>query len=152
MSLLKSISAGLSGLSKQAADLVGNYRDRETAEALVAIMTGCAWADGEFEEGERVKLRQAFSAHPILSKFNVAQLTGKFDQLNKGFALDVDDGLENCLAELDDIVSAEEPKKRAVMRMGLMIAKADGEVEPAEKAFLAKCARRLLLEPSEFDL
>jgi tellurite resistance protein TerB len=129
------------------------FRDKETAEAIVAVMTGVAFADGELEEAEQRKLAAAFQHHPILSQFDTAVLTDKFDQLVKQFSLDTDLGLSACLKELKDIARrAKHEQKIIVMQLGLASAKADGEIEPAERAFLARCADSLGVRLAEIGL
>lgn len=146
------ISGQVSAATEQGALLASRFNDKQTAEALVAIMTGCANADGELEDTERKKLAQAFDKHPILSRFDKSVLNRKFVQLNEGFVLDVDEGLAMCLKELDDVADAAQDKREAIMRMGKAAAAADGDVEPAERVFLTKCAKRLYLDPAEFGL
>jgi len=138
----------LAGLGAEAA----RYRDKQTAEAVVAVMTGVAFADGELEEGEKAKMTQAWRSHPIMSQFELGVLTGKFSQLSGQFALDTDLGLDACLKELEDIKAAPMEKRVVVMRLGIAAAKADGEIEPAERAFLQRCAQTLGIDLREVGL
>lgn len=146
------VSGALANVSPGAAMAVARFNDRQTAEAVVAIMVGTSWADGQREPEEDAKIRMAFAKHPILSKFDQTALMRKFVELNDGFALDVEDGLANCLKELRDIAGKDVEKSKAVMRMGKAAAMADGEAEPAERGFLARCAKELFLDPAEFGL
>ncbi len=122
----------------------GRFRDKETAEAIVAIMTGTAFADGELEEAEKKKMVAAFRTHPILSQYDAAILTRKHEELASQFGLDTDLGLDACLKELRDVGSkAPAEKRQTILRLGVASAKADGEIEPAERAFLSRCADAL---------
>ena len=129
------------------------FRDKETAEAIVAVMTGVAFADGELEDAERRKLTAAFSADSTLAQFDQRVLAAKFDELSRQFSLDIDIGLDACLKELQDIARrAKQEQRILVMRLGVMTAKADGEIEPAERAFLNRCGEVLGVELSEVGL
>lgn len=116
------------------------FNDRETAEAIVAIMTGCAYADGELEPAEHAKLAKAFTVSPILKQFDQGVLIAKFKALDVQFEFDVGMGTAACLKELADIAQANEDKRTAVLRMGMAAAMADGELESAERAFLIRAA------------
>lgn len=129
------------------------FKDKETAEAIVAIMTGVAHADGELEDAERKKMMQAFSGHPILSQYEISVLTKKFSELCGQFSLDTDLGLDACIKELQDVGSrATQEKRITILRLGIATAKADGEIEPAERAFLARCCSTLGVQASEVGL
>jgi tellurite resistance protein TerB len=118
------------------------FNDRETAEGIVAVMTGTAYADGELEESEKKKLVGGFKINPILKQYDQSILFAKHRELAEQLEFDVDSGFDACLKELRDVVSrgASEEKRIAIMRMGVATAKADGEIEPAERTFLLKCA------------
>ena len=131
---------------------VAKFKTRETAEAIVAIMTGVSFADGAFEPEERKKMVQAFTKHQILSQFDFSVLKRKHDELVDVFDLDIDEGLVACLRELQDVVKAPQEQREAILRAGVMLAKADGEFEEEEKAFLRRCAKTLGLDSAEYGL
>lgn len=148
--MLNFFKAKLDDLSAAAS----KFRDRETAEAIVAVMTGTAYADGELEASEKQKLASAFRIHPVLKQYDTSILTNKFADLSTQFDLDVDVGFDACISELRDMTrqGASEEKRIAVLRMGVAAAKADGEIEDAERAFLVRCANTLGLSPSQVGL
>lgn len=129
------------------------FRDKETAEAIVAIMTGCAYADGDLEAPEKAKLTKAFTVNPILKQFSTNLLVSKFNELSVQCEFDSDVGLDACLKEIEDVgARATDEKRIAIIRMGIASAKADGEIEPAERAFLDRCLRVLNVSASEVGL
>ena len=129
------------------------YKDKETAEAIVAIMTGVAYADGELEKEEKAKMAGAFRINPILSQFDFSTLTKKFDELSAQCEFDADMGLDACLKELKDVGSNATMEKRVtIMRLGVASAKADGEIEDKERQFLARCGEVLGVQLSEVGL
>lgn len=129
------------------------FKDKETAEAIVAIMTGVAYADGELEQEEKAKMAKAFTINPILAQFDFSVLKVKFDELAGQCEFDADLGLDACVKELKDVGSNAPMEKRVtIMRLGVASAKADGEIEPAEHTFLARCAQTLGVQLSEVGL
>ncbi len=112
------------------------FRDKEAAEAVVAIMTGAAFADGDMEPAEKAKLSRAFGINPVLKQF------------------DTGIGEAAALKELRELAAqgAAEDKRLAVLRMGMAAAMADGELEEAEATFLRKAASALGLHSSQVGL
>lgn len=100
--------------------------DRQSAEAIVAIMTGTAYADGELEPAEHAKLAKAFTVSPVLKQFDQGQLIAKFKELDTQFEFDVGMGTAACLKELADVASAPEERRIAILRMGARWRGADG--------------------------
>lgn len=126
------------------------FKDKETAEAVVAIMTGTAYADGELEDAEKKKLIAAFRVNPVLKQFDTSVLLRKFNELSEQAEFDHEVGLDACIKEIRDVsVSADEEKRLAILRMGVAAAKADGEIEPAEVKFLQRAALQLGLQLSQ---
>lgn len=139
--------------TQQAAQLATKFKDKQTAEALIAVMTGTAHVDADgLEDKERAKMKDSFDLHPILKQFDRAVLLKKFGELCNAFQLDKEEGIEACLSELRDVAQADLDKRKAVMRMGRAMAAADGEVDDAERAFLILCCRALRLDPAEEKL
>lgn len=130
------------------------FRDKEAAEAVVAIMTGAAYADGELEAVERAKLAKAFGINPTLKQFDTSVLLAKFNELAEQYDFDTGIGEATALKELRDLAAqgAAEDKRLAVLRMGMAAAMADGELEEAEAAFLRKAASALGLHASQVGL
>ncbi len=130
------------------------FRDREAAEAVVAIMTGTSYADGEFEAAEKAKFVKALSINPVLKQFDTGVLLAKHRELAEQYEFDTGIGEAAALKELRDLAEqgAPEDKRLAVLRMGMAAAMADGELEEAEAAFLRKAAKALGLDASQVGL
>ncbi len=155
MGLFSKLASAASFVSPDLAGSLERHATKEVGEALVAIMVGTAWADGELEPGERQKLGQMIVGHPMLRPFRGFQsvLTSKVTELNGMFEIDVDLGLDACLNELRQVGNADPQQKRTIMLAGVASAKADGEgVDGSERAFLARCAEELGVAPREAGL
>lgn len=129
------------------------FRDKEAAEGVVAIMVGTANADGEFEPAEKAKFIKALDVNPVLVQFDKSLLLAKANSLQAQFDFDTEIGLDACLKELREAArGSSEEKRLAILRMGVAAAKADGEMEPAERQFLFRACDALGLAPSQAGL
>jgi tellurite resistance protein len=130
------------------------FSDKETAEAVVAIMCGTSYADGELQASEKEKFTKALSISPILKQFDKSILIAKWNELATQLEFDIDVGIEACIKELQDVVrkGSSEEKRIAILRMGVAAAKSSGEIDPAERAFLANAASTLGVALSQIGL
>jgi tellurite resistance protein TerB len=129
------------------------FKDKETAEAIVAVMTGTAYADGTLEPEEREKIKAAIKVNPVLKQFDASMLTTKFFALSEQCEFDPDFGKDMCLKELKDVGQhAPEEKRIAILRMGVAAARADGEIEDDEVVFLRRACSALGIAPSQVGL
>jgi len=143
------IKGGVDDLRAQAQ----KFADKQTAEAVVAVMTGVAFADGEFEPEEKAKFKAALGMNPLLKQFEIGSLLAKHTELVGVYDFDIDMGHEAALKELRDVGSrAPHEKRMLILRLGVAAARADGEIEPEEVAFLRRCAEVLGLSMSEVGL
>lgn len=129
------------------------FADKETAEAVVAIMTGVAYADGKFEVEEKAKFKGALTKNDLLSQFNPTVLLAKHVELANVYDFDLDMGHNAALKELRDVGARGAKEKRLlILQLGVVTAKADGEIEGEELAFLRRCAEALGLTLAEVGL
>jgi tellurite resistance protein TerB len=129
------------------------FNDKETAEGIIAVMVGTAYADGELEPAEKDKIVKALRVNPILKQFDQSTLIAKFNELDEQCQFDAGVGQDACIKELREAAKgATEEKRIAIGRMGVAAAKADGEVEPDEVTFLRRAADALGVSPSQIGL
>lgn len=154
MGFFKSIGAAVSGAYADAQGALGKAMNRQLAEAFVAVQVGTANADGEFEPQEKQKFIASLKVNPVLKGQDMGVLLAKATELQSTFDLDTDMGLDACIREIQEgVTRADEATRILIGRMGVMQAKADGEIEPAERAFLLRvCSEALGLQPSQIGL
>lgn len=131
--------------------LAAKYTDKETAEAIVAIMTGASFADGHMDDQEKGKLISALKINPILKQYDTSVLLAKHRELAEQLEFDIGIGVDACLKELKDVVKrgADESKRIAILKMGVASARANGDIGEAEREFLTKAAQELGLQLSQ---
>lgn len=131
--------------------LVGRYNNKETAEAIVAVMCGVTYADGEAKPAEKAKFAAAIRINPILKQFDATLLLKKWNDLAEQCEFDGASGLDACLKELADVAGAEKPQKVIILKLGMAAAKADGDAGAQEQRFIDRAAAVLCVDLSELQ-
>ncbi len=130
---------------------------KEDAEAIVAVMTGVAFSDGELEEAEKQKLFKSFGAHPVLSKHSSMDLGKKYKEIISAYDIDIEVGKAAVRKEFQDVLSkmgSSPDRERAlgILRMGVAAARSDGEIEATERDFISELATMAGIQPKELGL
>jgi tellurite resistance protein TerB len=126
------------------------FEKRDLVEAAVAGAVMVAFADGECEDAELAKLQEIIESNDSFSHFQseVGVLVDKFArQFKAGFIM----GKMKAMKELADIQASAEEKEEVFIVM-VLVAQADGEVEPAEKTLLIEIGRKLGLNPAAYGI
>lgn len=126
------------------------FEKRDLVEAAVGGAVMVAFADGECEDAELAKLQQIIESNDSFSHFQseVGMLVDKFSrQFKAGFIM----GKMKVLKELSDIQASAEEKEEVFIVM-VLVAQADGEVEPAEKTLLIEIGRKMGLNPAAYGI
>jgi tellurite resistance protein len=145
MEWLKARKADLEGMA-------GRYRDKEAAEAIVAIMCGVAYADEGASSAEKGKFAAATKVNPILKQYDASMLLKKWADLAEQCEFDIPTGLDACLKELADICHIPIEKRITVLKLGIAAARSDGETSPLERDYLCRCADVLDVPAAEIGL
>lgn len=141
--LKKALKAG-------AKEVTADYsQNRNYLEAVAAVAALVANADGDIEPSERTKAVSVIVNHPKLGKMYDQRVIKETADLMFERARDFS-GRNSLAKELDDIKS-DKQMAEDVYAIGVDIAMADGDLEPAEKDMLAKVANRLQVDASQFD-
>lgn len=141
-------------------DKFNNLRDEATKnmkkfanasfmEAVLAICARVAAADGEIADSERKKVAAAIAKTEALQVFDASKLRDTFNQY--------------CEMAVDDISSLELPKKVKklsgnrdaaiqAVKIGYIIANADGTVDESEKTVLRQILKELVITADDADL
>ncbi|MFF7656379.1 tellurite resistance TerB family protein [Streptomyces sp. NPDC007983] len=124
----------------------GAYRD-----ATMAMCALVAAADGHIEQAERQRVEELITTNDVLQNFPADQLRQRFnknlDRLVANFQL----GKTEALQEIAK--AAKKPAEaRAVIQTGIVIAGADGYIEPSEQAAIREACAALGIAPTEFGI
>lgn len=124
----------------------GAYRD-----ATMAMCALVAAADGHIEPAERQRVEELITTNDVLQNFPADQLRQRFnknvDRLTANFQL----GKTEALQEIAK--AAKKPTEaRAVIQTGIVIAGADGYIEPSEQQAIREACAALNIAPTEFGI
>ena len=125
-------------------------RDRDFAEGTMAVCAMVANADGQVEPEERRKIGQFIRASDYFQGFDHTELVNLFERYSGFYEWDAEIGHDRCLKEIGQVRGDE--KRLLIVRVGMAIARADGELEPAERDAMQRVCRVLGLDPTEFGL
>lgn len=148
MGLLSKLKAGFDaatavvGLDGEVAKL----RNKGAVEASLAIVALVAGADGEVEAEERAAGVNFVRKGDLFKAFDRSALSSRLEEF---YAKATDPIVKEDLFDVIKVVRGTDAA-RAVVKVGMGIAAADGEVEPQEKDVLREVCSLLLLDPSEF--
>ncbi|WP_063726780.1 tellurite resistance TerB family protein [Streptomyces sp. RTd22] len=124
----------------------GAYRD-----ASMAMCALVAAADGHVEPAERQRVEELITTNDVLQNFPADQLRQRFnknlDRLMANFQL----GKTEVMQEIAK--AAKKPTEaRAVIQTGIVIAGADGYIEPSEQQVIHEACATLGIPPTEFGI
>lgn len=128
---------------------IARYKNREFMLASIAVGTYIAFADGEVSSEEKQKLLKYFEMSDELKVFNTSEVIAEFKKLAEKFEFDQEIGRSEAL-KLISRVKDKTDAARTTVRLGVIIAKSDGNFDEAEKTALKEICRELGLAPEEF--
>lgn len=142
--LVNTLKAQLTSLKTELKS--GAYRD-----ASMAMCALVAAADGHVDPAERQHVESLILGNDVLQNFPPEQLRERFnkhaDQLSANFLL----GKAQVMQEVAK--AAKKPTEaRAVIQTGIVVAGADGYVEPSEIEIIREACAVLGLNPTEFGI
>ncbi len=136
-------------LQSTAATTLAKYNNSTFKDGLMGVCALVAAADGEVEKEEKSKVAALIQKNEMLSVFNGTELRDTFlkfaDQAGDEFSrLDV----LNVVRKL----KSNPGQADTALKIGLIIANADGEFEPQEKKVVAELCTMLGLLPSDYGV
>jgi tellurite resistance protein TerB len=134
--------------------LVAKKNDLKSGAFRDAGMAMCALvaaADGSIDPSERQRVAQLIATNEVLQNFPADQLRQRFnknvDRLVANFQLGKTEALQ-VIAK-----AAKKPTEaRAVIQTGIVIAGADGYIEPSEQQAIREACAALGIAPTEFGI
>jgi tellurite resistance protein TerB len=138
-------------LSDQLQTKKGQFKNKEFADASMAICALIAAADGSVDAAERQKTAALIASNDLLSVFPPDQLRQKFNDYCDKLVRDYDFGKVDAMTAIGKLKSKPE-QARAVISIGLIIGGADGNFDADEKKAVTAACHAVGIAPAEFDL
>ena len=151
MALWDQLKERAAGMSANAKTQVGKFKNKDFANASMAMCALIAAADGTISADERRKTAGFISSNDVLSIFPASELLEKFNHFSGKLEADYDFGKVEAIQALSKLKSKPDGA-RAVIQVGIIIGGADGNFDEDEKRAVREACNAVGIAPSEFDL
>lgn len=138
-------------LKKRALDEVAKYKNADFMQAVIAAVAKMAYADGIVDAKEKQKMIQYFQISEELKVFKQDEVIAAWTSFSGKYDFDLDIGSIESLKAIAKVRSKPD-MARAVVRVSLIIANADGNFDDNEKKAAREICAELALDPTEFGL
>jgi tellurite resistance protein TerB len=127
------------------------FKNKEFANASMAMCALIAAADGTIDDAERAKVTGLITSNDALSMFPASELTEKFAFYASKLQSDFEFGKLEATQTIAKLKSKPD-QARAVIQIGIIIGGADGNFDEYEKGAVRNACYALGIPPAEFDL
>lgn len=140
-----------SEMSDQLKTKTKQFKNKEFANASMAMCALIAAADGKIDQTERGKTAALIMNNEILSIFAPSELREKFDFYCDRLGSDYDFGKVEAIAAVSKLKSKQD-QARAVIQIGIIIGGSDGDFDADERQAVKEACFAVGIAPAEFDL
>ena len=138
-------------MNSQLKTKAGQFKNKDFANAAMAVCALIAAADGSIDAEERRKVAGLITANDVLSIFDASQLRERFDHYCNKLTTDYDFGKVEAVQAVSKLKSKGD-QARAVVQIGIIIGGADGNFDKSERAAVREVCFAVGIDPQEFDL
>ena len=128
-----------------------NLKRLENRDLMEAMVGGClliAFADGECEEAELLKMDEVLRTSKSLEGYG-SELTDTINRFTARLKAGYIIGRAEILREINDVKGSQTEKEDVLLAM-LTVALSDGQIEPEEQKELTQVAQRLGLRIEDY--
>jgi len=151
MALWDQLKERAQDMTTQAKTQVGKFKNKDFANASMAMCALIAAADGTIDADERKKTAGFIGSNDVLSVFPASDLLEKFNHYAGKLEADYDFGKVEAIQALSKLKSKPDAA-RAVIQIGIIIGGADGNFDADEKQAVREACNAVGIPPAEFDL
>lgn len=151
MALWDQLKLRTQDMSAQLKTKTGQFKNKEFANASMAIAALVAAADGTIDAQERQKVAGFIRSNDVLAVFPQEELQQKFEFYSSKLQSDFEFGKVEAIATLGRLKSKPD-QARAVIQVGIIIGGADGTFDDNEKQAVREACHAVGINPGEFDL
>lgn len=141
------LNAGRDELTKQ----VGRFKNKKFMQGTVAVCARIAVTSDGVSAEEKQKMIGFLQASPELKVFETKEVIAFFNELVASFSFDYEIGKGETMKYILALKDQPEAAQLAV-RVGIAVAKSDGDFDQAEQAAVLEIALALGFTPAEFGL
>ena len=130
---------------------ISKFKNKDFANAAMAICALIAASDGTISPEERSKVAALIMANETLKVFPASELQQKFNFYCDKLQQDFDFGKVEAMQAISKLKKKED-QARALIQIGIIIGGADGKFDPDEKKIVKEACYAAGLNPGEFEL
>jgi len=138
-------------MSSQLKTKTDQFKNKDFANASMAMCALIAAADGTIDPSERSKTAGFIASNDVLSIFPASDLRTSFDRYCDKLATDYDFGKIEAVQAIGKLRSKPE-QARAVIQVGIIIGGADGSFDSSERQAVREACQAVGIDPQEFDV
>jgi tellurite resistance protein TerB len=138
-------------MSSQLQMQTSKFKNKDFANASMAVCALLAAADGTIDAEERRKVAALIMSNDVLSIFPPSDLRDTFDRYCTKLTADFDFGKIECVQAVAKLKTKPD-QARAIIQIGIIIGGADGNFDQAERGVVREACFAVGIAPSEFDL
>jgi tellurite resistance protein TerB len=138
-------------MTSQAKTQVGKHKNKEFADASMAVCALIAAADGTISGEERRKTAGFITSNDVLSIFPATELLERFNHFAGKLESDYDFGKVEAIQALSKL-KGKPDAARAVIQVGIIVGGSDGDFDENERQAVRESCNAVGVAPSEFDL
>lgn len=125
------------------------FKSREFARGSMAMCALIAAADGSIDASEKQKTADLITADEVLASFDPDELREIFDGYVSRLESNYDLGKIEAVGSISKL-KGKPDQARAMIELGIVVARADGIFDPYERAAVRKACIAVGLSPGEF--
>lgn len=138
-------------MSSQLKTKTDQFKNKDFANASMAMCALIAAADGSIDPAERSKTAGFIASNDVLSIFPASDLRTTFDRYCDKLSVDYDFGKVEAIQAIGKLRSKPE-QARAVIQVGIIIGGSDGSFDPSERTAVREACQAVGIDPQEFDV
>ena len=127
---------------------VAKYNNAGFLDAVVATSVIVAAADGDISPDEKAKMLKFVQTNSLLKSFSTQAVIKSFNRFAESYEFDKGIGFEEAIKAVGAVTDGNQ--RRLLVRVAVAIARAHGDIDPAEDAAIRKICGVLGQNASEF--
>ncbi len=151
MSFWDQLKTNAASMNAQLQTKASQFKNKEFADACMAMCALIAAADGTIDASERSKTAALIGSNETLKIFPASELKTKFDFYCDKLTDDADFGRIEAIQAISKNKSKAD-QARAVIQIGIVIGGADGNFDKNEMKAVRDACNAVGIPPAEFDL
>ncbi|QMC32920.1 tellurium resistance membrane protein TerB [Klebsiella pneumoniae] len=151
MSFFDKVKGALTSGREELTRQVGRYKNKIFMQGTVAVCARIAIASDGVSSEEKQKMIGFLRSSEELKVFDTAEVIEFFNKLVTSFDFDLEIGKGETMKYILALKDQPEAAQLA-LRVGIAVAKSDGNFDDDEKSAVREIARSLGFDPAEFGL